>query len=96
MDLWKKGIRNLASRPNVNCKISGIITRAGKDWKKREIEPYVLYVIEQFGMDRLVYGGDWPVVLRAGSYQSWARAFEKITRQFSDDELNKIYPRKCR
>ncbi len=90
-EFWKKGIRALSELPNVICKISGIITRIGKDWTRKKIEPYILYVIEQFGMDRLVYGGDWPVVLRAGSYESWSKVFEKITAQFSKDELHKIY-----
>ena len=88
---WRAGIDALSALPNVNCKISGIITRAGKGWKKKQIAPYIQYVIERFGMDRLVYGGDWPVVLRAGSYQSWSRAFEKITRQYAEADLIKIY-----
>ncbi len=88
---WRDGIAKLAELPNVNCKISGIITRFGKDWTVGKIEPYILYAIEKFGMERLVFAGDWPVVLRAGSYESWSRAFEKITEQFSDKELHKIY-----
>ncbi len=88
---WRKGIERLAELPNVNCKISGIITRFGKDWTTEKIAPYILYCIEKFGMDRLVYAGDWPFVLRAGSYKSWSSAFEKITDQFSDEELHKIY-----
>ena len=91
MDHWKKGIKQLAALPNVHCKMSGIITRVGKDWTLEQIKPYVLYVIEQFGTDRLIYGGDWPVVLRADSYRSWSKAFEKLTKGFSKNELNKIY-----
>jgi L-fuconolactonase len=90
-DYWKKGIDELALRPNVNCKISGILTRVGKDWTLKEISPYVHYAIEHFGFDRLVYGGDWPVVLRADSYLAWSRAFEKLTRPYSKDELHKLY-----
>ncbi|WP_185731262.1 amidohydrolase family protein [Larkinella rosea] len=88
---WRNGIEKLAELPNVNCKISGIITRFGKDWSVEKIRPYILYVIEKFGMDRLVFAGDWPVVLLADSYKSWSEAFEKITAQFSDEELHKIY-----
>ena len=88
---WRNGIAKLAELPNVNCKISGIITRFGQDWSVEKIKPYVLYAIEKFGMDRLVFAGDWPVVLKAGSYQSWSRAFERITGQFSDEDLHKIY-----
>ncbi len=88
---WKKGIDELARRPNIHCKISGIITRAGKNWTVDTLKPYVHYALEQFGFNRVVYGGDWPVVLRAGTYQSWASAFEKLTRKFSKDELHRLY-----
>lgn len=88
---WRNGIEQLAELPNVNCKISGIITRFGKNWTTEKIAPYLLYCIEKFGMDRLIYAGNWPIVLRAGSYKGWSRAFEKITSQFSDEELHKIY-----
>lgn len=87
---WKKGIKKLSILPNVHCKISGVITRVGEGWKLADIEPYVAFVIKQFGMDRLVYGGDWPVVLRAGSYLSWARAFESLTQDLSKDDQKKI------
>lgn len=88
---WKRGIDKLAEFPNMNCKISGIITKAGKGWTAEILKPYVHHVIEAFGFNRIVYGGDWPVVLRAGSYLDWSRAFEKLTRGFSKDELHKLY-----
>lgn len=88
---WRKGIEQLAELPNVICKISGITTRFGKNWTNEKIQPYILYVIEKFGIDRVVYGGDWPVVLLAGTYESWSGVFEKITKRFSDEDLKKIY-----
>ena len=91
IEIWKKGIAKLAGLPNVHCKLSGIITRAGKGWKINQLEPYIMHTIEQFGVDRLVYGGDWPVVLRAGSYLSWSKAFEKLTRSLQKPDLQKIY-----
>ncbi len=88
---WYDGIKMLAELPNLNCKISGVITRAGKGWTIPTIEPFVLHAMEQFGPDRIVYGGDWPVVLRAGTYRQWSRAFEKLTSSFNTEEKAKIY-----
>lgn len=90
-EYWKKGIDELAKRPNLHCKISGVITKAGEGWTVEMLKPYVHHIIERFGFDRIVYGGDWPVVLLAGSYLSWSRAFEKLTRSFSKHELHKLY-----
>ena len=88
---WKEGINKLAAMPNVNCKVSGIVTKAGK---KRDIEtlrPYVEHVIDKFGPNRLVYGGDWSVVLLVSSYLDWFTAFEKLTQNLTENEKLKIY-----
>lgn len=52
-----------------------------------------MQVMESFGVERLMYGGDWPVVLLAGSYLSWLLAFEELTMGLSNDELLQIYNR---
>jgi len=92
VDLWKKGIIEIARCPNVHCKISGIINVAGENWTAKSLKPYVHFAIEQFGVDRMVYGGDWPNSLRASKrYRDWAKAFEKITKGFSQTELKKLY-----
>lgn len=91
MEIWKSGIKKMAEMPNVFCKVSGIITKSGKDWTSSLLEPYFMHVVESFGIERLMYGGDWPVVLLAGSYLSWSMAFEKLTKGFSNHELLQIY-----
>lgn len=92
VDLWKRGIVEIAQCPNVNCKISGIINVASENWTAKSLKPYVHFAIEQFGFDRIVYGGDWPNSLRASNnYRDWARAFEKITAGFSKMELKQLY-----
>jgi len=88
---WHQGMIRLAKLPNLVCKISGVITRAGEAWTADIIKPYIFHVIESFGFERIIYGGDWPVVLRAGSYQSWVSAFEQLTQEFSQDELTQLY-----
>jgi L-fuconolactonase len=67
---WKEQIRELASHPNVYCKISGMVTEADwKAWRPEQFKPYLDVVIESFGIERLMYGSDWPVALLAGSYR---------------------------
>jgi len=88
---WQKGIIQLAKLPNLSCKISGVITRIGTDWQLDQIRPYIDHIIETFGMNRIMYGGDWPVVLKAGSYQDWASAFEHLTKDLTSNELHQLY-----
>ena len=53
----------MAALPNVVCKLSGVTTEADhKTWTRDQLRPYIDHVIECFGPDRILYGGDWPVV----------------------------------
>lgn len=91
-EVWRKGLAKLAEHPNVNCKISGAINKAGRGWTAEIMKPFVHGVIQTFGFDRIVYGGDWPNSLRVSdAYSDWSRAFEKLTRKFSESELNRLY-----
>lgn len=70
IDSWEKHIRELATRENVYCKLSGMVTEADwKNWKPKDFFPYLKVVFEAFGTDRLMIGSDWPVCLLAGDYQ---------------------------
>lgn len=91
LEKWRMGIRDLASLPNVNCKVSGIISRIGTDWSLQEIIPYFEHVYQSFGSDRLLFGGDWPVVLLAGSYQDWSDVFDQLTSKLTEPDRRKIF-----
>jgi L-fuconolactonase len=70
IESWARGLRRLASFPNVFSKLSGLITEADwGDWKPADITPYLDVAFEAFGGARLMIGSDWPVCLVAGSYQ---------------------------
>lgn len=81
---WKNSISKIAELPNVYCKISGLVTEADwLNWCSEEITPYIKYVLNVFGIDRCLYGGDWPVVNLAGGYQKW---FSYLFSTFGDDK----------
>lgn len=67
---WERDIKVLARQKNVYCKISGLVTEADwKYWKESDITPYLDVVFEAFGVERLMYGSDWPVCLLAAEYE---------------------------
>lgn len=66
---WREQIRELARSPNVQCKVSGMVTEANHSgWKQDDFRPYLDVIVEAFGPGRLMYGSDWPVCLLAGTY----------------------------
>ncbi len=67
---WREQIRELATFPNVCCKVSGMVTEADhRAWRTADLSPYLDVVAEAFGEDRLMFGSDWPVCLLAASYE---------------------------
>lgn len=89
---WKTEIRELAALPNVVCKLSGVTTEADHDlWTPEQLKPYVEHVIDVFGFDRLMYGGDWPVSELAGPYTAWIGLLDQMTSSCSETELRKLF-----
>jgi L-fuconolactonase len=79
-DPWRANVRKLAEMPNVVCKISGMVTEADHEhWQPADLEPFVNVVLEAFGEDRVLFGGDWPVVLLASSYNHWYKTLDALT-----------------
>jgi L-fuconolactonase len=69
VDVWARGIRELAAFPNVCAKLSGLVTEADwQAWKSEDIRPYLDVAFECFGPARLMIGSDWPVCTVAASY----------------------------
>lgn len=72
LDPWREQIAALAALPNVDCKLSGLVTEADRTaWTTDDLRPYVNHVLATFGPQRLLFGGDWPVVKLAAPYTRW-------------------------
>ena len=89
---WKKDLALVAARPNVVCKVSGFLANGyepGK-WTAETIAPVVNHVQDTFGPDRVMFGGDWPVVLAAGSYKDWLTALRQVISNRPEAQQRKL------
>lgn len=92
LDPWRNHIRTLAGFPNCCCKISGMVTEADRTgWQESDFQPYLELVAGAFGVDRLMYGSDWPVCLLAGSYERVHSLAAHFARQFSQSDQEKFF-----
>lgn len=74
---WSVAITDLARRPNVSCKISGMVTEARwREWTPEALAPYFDTALQAFGPDRLMIGTDWPVLTVGCDYARWWRTVE--------------------
>jgi predicted TIM-barrel fold metal-dependent hydrolase len=97
LDPWREHIQELATFPNVDCKISGMVTEADHEhWTAEELTPYVMHVLTAFGEDRVMFGGDWPVMLLASSYHRWAETVDMLTSHMSASALRKFWSENAR
>ena len=88
---WSADIREMARRPNVACKLSGMVTEAEwSEWTADLLKPYFEVVLEAFGPSRLMAGSDWPVVNVASSYAEWWRTLDGWLAPLSADERAQI------
>ncbi len=88
---WKEEIEALAEKPNVWCKISGMVTEADHHtWKYKDFVPYMEVVLEAFGPDRIMLGSDWPVCRLAGEYGEVMGIPQDFIDSLSDSEKEKI------
>uniref|UniRef100_UPI0040474AA3 amidohydrolase family protein n=1 Tax=Roseivirga sp. TaxID=1964215 RepID=UPI0040474AA3 len=89
---WRDQIQELAKAPNVFCKVSGLVTEANwHNWKMEEIRPYLDIAFNAFGIDRLMFGSDWPVCKLAGSYTTTCVLMEEYIKPFSTEDQAKFW-----
>lgn len=70
-DPWRQNLQEFAKRPNVTCKISGMVTEAGCGWTPDDLMPYFEVALEAFTPARLMAGSDWPVLTAHCTYKGW-------------------------
>lgn len=92
-DGWARDIAALAERPNVSAKVSGVVAYAGPDWTADTLARWVGQVVESFGFERLVWGGDWPVCTLGGGLSTWVAATRAMFAGASADERAALYGR---
>ena len=84
---WRRGIKAIAQCPNVFCKISGMVTEADfKQWKKEDFTPYLDVITEAFGINRILFGSDWPVCQVAASYGQMLSIVKEYFSSYSIEE----------
>jgi len=90
LDPWRADLADLARRPNVACKVSGLVAYAGPDWTVDDLRPFVEHAISAFGWDRVVWGSDWPVCTLTADLGRWVAATHALLAGASEEEKRKL------
>jgi len=89
---WAKQLRTVATYKNLQCKLSGLVTEANHgSWRREDLKPYVDCALEIFGPERLMFGSDYPVCLRAASYSQVLETFQFLLAALSEEDRTAIF-----
>ena len=84
---WGSSLSELAKRPNVLAKISGLIAYGDPDnWSLDDLRPFFEHTVSAFGHSRLVWGSDSPVCNRGGGLETWVSATHALTNTWQAAE----------
>lgn len=73
--VWARGMAALAAEPQVMVKVAGLINGAAGGWDAAVYRPYIQFLLESFGPERLMYGSDWPNCMQTGTWKESMAAF---------------------
>lgn len=83
---WSAQMRELAGFPNVVCKVSGVATEAAQNWHPATLKPFMDVAFAEFGLERTMFGGDWPVTLQAVPPTRWIEILDEYLKGVSANE----------
>ena len=88
---WADAISTLAALPQVYCKLSGLLTEAAPSQSPDALAPYINHLATVFGLNRLMWGSDWPVLNTAGDYAGWLALARTLVGTRSAEDLAALF-----
>ncbi len=89
---WLRDFREIARRPHVACKLSGLVTEVrDPTWDAGLLQRFLDAALDAFGPSRLMFGSDWPVCRLRAEYGEWVSVMRTYTNALSPDERDAIW-----
>lgn len=88
---WARHIRELARRPHVYCKLSGLSAGLPPQaqplrWYAPLLQPYTDAVLQAFSPSRLMFGSDWPRSTQNTPYPTWLNTIDDLISPLEEEE----------
>jgi L-fuconolactonase len=101
IEQYREDIRDLARYPNMWIKLSDLPACAAPNWTAADLRPFIEATLDAFGPDRIIYAGDYPILLQATTMTQWVEVLDAAfadlglsateTRKIYRDNANRFY-----
>ncbi len=89
-EAWVTDLEPFGALDNVSCKLSGLTAQSmDADFHTRVFDT----LVEVFGMDRLIWGSDYPVLLESVRYQTWVDTTFRLLDGLDSGERDAVLTR---
>jgi L-fuconolactonase len=92
---WKRDVATLARETRMVCKLSGLVTEAGRA-EAAALADCADHLLECFGPSRLLWGSDWPVCEMVCSYSQWCATADELLARLDAPAREQIYSETAR
>jgi predicted TIM-barrel fold metal-dependent hydrolase len=87
---WCAAIADLAEAPNVFCKVSGL-GMGDPEWTVESLRPWVEHCLTSYGIERCLFGTNWPVDRLYSSYDAVIAAYDELLADLSPDGRQRFF-----
>lgn len=88
---WAAALTRLAERPNVRCKLSGLMSEAQPGRRtSSDVRPWLAHALTAFGTSRCMFGSDWPVLAGVASYHLWCETVLDAISGLSEEQRRSV------
>jgi predicted TIM-barrel fold metal-dependent hydrolase len=87
---WSAALDLLAGAPNTYIKVSGL-GMGDPEWTVDSLRPWVQRCFDVFGIERCLFGTNWPVDRLYSGYRDVVEAYESLTSDLSDGERRRFF-----
>jgi len=90
---WARHIEQLARSTPIYCKLSGLLSQAEVGAGAAALDAFVAHIFRCFGVDRVMWGSDWPVVTLRAPYGEWLDMALALVRRHAPGHEDAVFAR---
>ena len=92
---WARQIERLARSTSIHCKLSGLVTQTDLGAGAAALRCFAAHIFSCFGVERVMWGSDWPVVTLRLPYREWLDIGTRVGESTRSGTRGRCIRRKC-